>query len=208
MKHAAILVSVLCAIGLAQYDELWQSDEVGLPQSVYVLGIQNTDADPLSELVFISEEPWRDGIVYIWALDLLHGEIEPVTDEFYFIHTESGKEPRLVDVDGNGVFEILFLAQIEPGEYPVWFLYGSAPPVGAAGRKYARLRGPKLGQNTPNPLNKKTRIDFNLPVPGPAAINIFDRSGRTVKRIETGSLDAGQHSVEWQRDDARGVPVP
>jgi hypothetical protein len=199
---------VVCALGLAQYEELWRSDEVGLPQSVYVLGTQNTDVDPQLELIYRGEEPWRDGIVYIWSLDLLTGEVEPVTDEFYFIYTEPGKEPRLVDVDGNGTFEILFLAQQYPDEYPAWHLYGSVPFAGATDRKYTRLRGPKLGQNTPNPLNKKTRIDFDLPAAGPAAITIFDKAGRQVKRIETGDLDAGRHSVDWQRDDARGIAVP
>jgi len=95
-RHVAILLLLTCALGLAQYEELWQSEEVGLPQSVYVLGVQNTDIDPQLELIYRGEEPWRDGIVYIWALDLLTGELDQVTDEFYYIYTDPGKEPRLL----------------------------------------------------------------------------------------------------------------
>ena len=207
-RHVAVLLLLSCALGLAQYEELWQSEEVGLPQSVYVLGVQNTDIDPQLELIYRGEEPWRDGIVYIWALDLLTGELEPVTDEFYYIYTDPGKEPRLVDVDGNGTYEILFLAQYYPDEYPTWFLYGSVPFAGNSDHKYTRLRGPKLGQNRPNPLNKKTRIEFDLPAAGPTRLTIYDEAGREVKEINAGNLEAGKHSVTWQRDDAAGKAVP
>lgn len=207
-RHAVILLLVLCAAGFAQYDELWQSDEVGLPQSIYVLGVQNTDADPQLELIYRGEEPMRDGIVYLWSLDLLTGEIEEVTDEFYYIHTDPGKEPRLVDIDGNGTYEILFLGQYYPDEYPAWFLYGSAPMAGASDRKYTRLRGPKLGQNSPNPLKRRTSIEFELPAPGQARIDIYDEAGRQVKTINAGNLEAGTHSVTWRRDDAQGRQLP
>jgi len=207
-RHAVILMLLVCAAAMAQYDQLWQSDEVGLPQSIYVLGIQNTDVDPQLEMLYRGEEPMREGMVFIWALDLLTGEVEEVTDEFYFIYTEAGKEPRLVDVDGNGTYEILFLAQEYPDEYPTWFLYGSVPMAGASEQKYTRLRGPKLGQNVPNPLNKKTRIDFELPTSGTARVTIYDEAGRQVKELNAGKLDAGRHSVTWQRDDAAGRPVP
>ncbi len=207
-RHAVLTLLTLCAIAAAQYELLWESEEIGFPQSIHVVGIQNTDLDPQPELVFRGEEPLREGYLYLWALDLLTGETEEVTDEFYSIYAEPGREPRLVDVDGDGRYEILFLAQSEAGDLPAWYLYGVSASSGNGVRKYTRLRGPRLGQNTPNPLNKKTRIDFDLPTPGRAAITIFDQAGRQVRRIETGRLEAGQHSVDWSRDDASGLLVP
>jgi hypothetical protein len=207
-RHVLIVVMAVCAAGFAQYDELWVSEEVGQPQSIHVLGVQNTDADPELELIYVGEEPFRDGLVYIWALDLVTGEVEPVTDEFYFIHTDAGKEPRLVDVEGDDRYEILFLGQIDPGEYASWFLYGFAAGSGSREGQYTRLRGPRLNQNVPNPLKTETRIDYVLPKPAKVGVSIYDASGRLVKQLGGATEAAGKHSVVWNRDDAAGRPVP
>jgi hypothetical protein len=206
-RHLLVLSLVVCAVSFAQYDELWTSEEVGLPQSIHVLGVQNTDADPQLELIYVGEEPYRDGIVYIWALDLVTGEVEPVTDEFYFIYTDVGKEPRLVDVEGDDRYEILFLGQYDPGEYASWFLYGFAQGSGSREGQYTRLRGPRLKQNVPNPLKSETRIDYDLPKPAKVGISIYDASGRLVKELGAAPETAGTHTVVWHRDDAQGRPV-
>jgi hypothetical protein len=207
-RYVLVLLLSACALTFAQYDQLWQSDEVGLPQSIHVLGVQNTDADPQLELIYVGEEPYRDGIVYIWALDLVTGEVEPVTDEFYFIYTDAGKEPRLIDVEGDNRYEILFLGQYDPGEYASWFLYGFTQGSGSREGQYTRLRGPQLKQNAPNPLKTETRIDYTLPKTAKVGINIYDASGRLVKQLAGVPETAGQHSVVWHRDDAQGKPVP
>jgi len=207
-SYVLVLLLSACALTFAQYDELWMSDEVGLPQSIHVLGIQNTDADPNPELVYVGEEPYRDGVVYVWVLDLLTGEVEPMTDEFYLVYTDAGKEPRLVDVDGDSRYEVLFLGQVDPGEYASWYLYGYAAGSGSREGQYTRLRGPRLKQNAPNPLKTQTRIDYTLPKAAKVGISIYDASGRLVKQLTTVPENAGQHSVVWHRDDAQGKPVP
>lgn len=210
MRRIVLALLVLCcATGLAQwYEEIWESDEVGNPNSIHVVGIANTDEDANDELIFIAEEPWRDGVLWFWSLDLLTGEVEELTDEFYTVYTDANKAPRLIDIDGNGRMELLFLAQRDPGEMPVWLLYGWAAGTAAGEGGYRRLRGPRLDQNRPNPVGRKTTIGFELPVAGPAKVSIYDRSGRLVKELNAGSLQAGRHSVEWNRDDAQGNPVP
>lgn len=210
MRRTVLALLVLCcATGFAQwYEELWESDEVGDPNSIYVVGTANTDADPNLELIYISEEPWLDGIVYFWALDLLTGEVEDLAGEFYNIYTDGTKAPRLIDVDGNGREELLFLASEDPGEPPVWYLYGYSVGTATDESGFRRLRGPRLEQNRPNPVGRKTTISFELANPGPAKVNIYDRSGRLVRELPAGTLDAGRHSVEWNRDDAQGRPVP
>jgi hypothetical protein len=208
-KTVLVLLALLCATGFAQwYEELWESDEVGNPNSIYVVGVANTDEDPNDELIFIAEEPWRDGVLWFWSLDLLTGEVEDLTDEFYTVYTDGTKAPRLVDIDGNGRMELLFLAQRDPGEMPVWLLYGWVSGTAAGDGGFRRLRGPRLDQNRPNPVGRKTTIGFELTKAGPAKVSIFDRSGRLVKELNAGTLDAGRHSVDWNRDDAQGRPVP
>ena len=206
-KYVSILVLALCVVAFAQYEELWYQDEVGLPQNIHVLGIENTDADPQLELVYCGDEPEKQNDRYILALDLLTGEVTEVVEEFYYIYTDPGKAPRLVDVDQNGRYEILFLGQEDDGEDVGWYLYGCSPG-GMADRGGKRLRGPRLRQNIPNPLKREAKIEYEVPSRGDISIKIYDASGRLVRTLEQGEVDAGQHSVVWRRDDADGKPVP
>ncbi|MFH1502445.1 MAG: C25 family cysteine peptidase [Candidatus Eisenbacteria bacterium] len=57
--------------------------------------------------------------------------------------------------------------------------------------------------NYPNPFNPKTRIAFALPTAGPARVLIYNTSGRLVRTLVDGMVDAGPRTVEWDgRTDA------
>jgi hypothetical protein len=59
----------------------------------------------------------------------------------------------------------------------------------------------------PNPFNPKTRIDFVLPESGEAELAVFDVSGRQVARLEHGTMEAGEHSAEWNGSSDDGSPL-
>jgi hypothetical protein len=62
-----------------------------------------------------------------------------------------------------------------------------------------------LAQNQPNPFRARTQIHFGLPRTGSARLDIFDVTGRLVRRLVDGTLMAGDHAVEWDgRTDAMG----
>ncbi len=54
----------------------------------------------------------------------------------------------------------------------------------------------------PQPFGDRTRVRFELPVAGSAAIDVYDVSGRAVRDRIAGSWSAGSHEVEL---DARGL---
>ncbi len=55
----------------------------------------------------------------------------------------------------------------------------------------------------PNPFNPVTTIRFGLAEPGQVDLRIYDLSGRRVRTLVDGRLEAGAHELEWQgRDDA------
>jgi len=54
-----------------------------------------------------------------------------------------------------------------------------------------------LHNNYPNPFNPRTEISFSLPGPSAVTIEIFDVSGKRVRRLIDGNLPAGPHSVAW-----------
>jgi subtilisin family serine protease len=50
----------------------------------------------------------------------------------------------------------------------------------------------------PNPFNPRTEIAFAVPAGGAQVhLDIFDVSGRLVKRLVSGSMEAGNHTVVW-----------
>ncbi len=63
-----------------------------------------------------------------------------------------------------------------------------------------------LEQNFPNPFNPVTTIMFSLPEKGDIHLAIFDVSGRLVKTLHDGVMDAGKYKATWDgRSDAGRV---
>ncbi len=64
--------------------------------------------------------------------------------------------------------------------------------------------GLKLYVNSPNPFNPNTTIRFEMPQAGPAAVRIYDASGRLVRTLVEEQFGAGVHQVLWNGRDSRG----
>jgi uncharacterized membrane protein len=65
----------------------------------------------------------------------------------------------------------------------------------------------RLAQNFPNPFNPMTTIEFALPRTESVRLAIHDLSGRLVRTLVMGEVQAGDHSVVWDGTDARGNAV-
>ncbi len=69
----------------------------------------------------------------------------------------------------------------------------------------------KLFQNTPNPFNPRTSIEFSLPERMAVNLNVYDASGRLVKTLLDRELGAGAYTggnaVVWDGTDNAGKPV-
>ena len=64
-----------------------------------------------------------------------------------------------------------------------------------------------LEQNYPNPFNPTTEIRFALPVTSNINISVYNILGQEVATLFTGELPAGNHSVTWNGQNARGTSV-
>ena len=64
-----------------------------------------------------------------------------------------------------------------------------------------------LSQNSPNPFNPATTINYYLPTPCNMKLEIFDVAGRRIAVLKEGKADRGHHRVEWNGVDARGDRV-
>jgi hypothetical protein len=65
------------------------------------------------------------------------------------------------------------------------------------------VRHYRLGQNYPNPFNAETRIAFDLARAGEVTLEVFDITGRLVRRLVDGSIAEGTHEISL---DARDLP--
>jgi len=64
-----------------------------------------------------------------------------------------------------------------------------------------------LEQNTPNPFNPNTKINFTLPEQTNIKIEVFDILGKRIRTLTNQSWDAGNHQIEWDGTNAAGELV-
>ncbi len=62
----------------------------------------------------------------------------------------------------------------------------------------------RLGDNHPEPFGPATTIGFSLERGAAGDLSVFDLSGRLVKRLASGWLEAGPHALRWDGTDADG----
>ena len=60
-----------------------------------------------------------------------------------------------------------------------------------------------LSQNTPNPFNPTTTIEFTAPSDCRVMLKVYNASGQQVATLADGFHRAGLHAVTW---DAAGMP--
>jgi hypothetical protein len=65
-----------------------------------------------------------------------------------------------------------------------------------------------LHANVPNPFNPSTAIAYDLPQRSLVTLDIYDASGRKVRRLAGGLLEAGSHRAIWDGRDEAGGSAP
>jgi hypothetical protein len=64
-----------------------------------------------------------------------------------------------------------------------------------------------LSQNTPNPVGSATTIAYTLPQKSDVSLMLYDITGREVKSLLKGEMEAGYHSLRWDGKDEDGKTV-
>ena len=71
-----------------------------------------------------------------------------------------------------------------------------------------QITGIHLGQAVPNPSAERFELTFALPEAQAIAVSVVDASGRFVKALAEGTMNGGEHRVQWDGLDADGHPMP
>jgi hypothetical protein len=91
--------------------------------------------------------------------------------------------------------------------------HGNEGPFAAASRagtvhvSTAAPRALTLSRPSPNPAGRETVIGFALPRAGTVALEVFDAGGRRVRTLRRGWIDAGEHAIRYDLQDAGGRPL-
>jgi len=104
------------------------------------------------------------------------------------------------------------LVNMTPDQY-----FGSAPDVGAfeyndgsgiEDEGSLPQSGLVLNQNSPNPFNSSTAINFELYKDSHVSLTVYDLSGREIKTLANGERTSGLNSVVWNGSNNSGASVP
>jgi hypothetical protein len=124
LNRKVVIAGLLLLAGFvfAQYDEVWETD-VYSPRDLYTIGIAQAMPDTLGmQLMFIDGDYRTDQYNFIRMVNASTGDDVWESDYFYYIHTEAPNQPRLMDIDNDGLAELIMLVEWDPG-YAVWTMY-------------------------------------------------------------------------------------
>jgi hypothetical protein len=85
-------------------------------------------------------------------------------------------------------------------------------PGGLQLSTWGRIKENALFQNYPNPFNPETWMPYQLVVPSPVRIHIYDLTGHRVRTLDLGQRQAGAYlgrnrAAYWDGRDNLGQPV-
>jgi hypothetical protein len=118
-----------------------------------------------------------------------------------------GGSETLILGNGNGPVaeQTAFLLD---GADNTWYYLGSNPMVGIAfaGSPWsvedaATEAGIQLYQNTPNPFNGVSTINYELPQAGQVTFEVFDITGKQIVEMNEGSKGAGSYQISLNASD-------
>ena len=124
------------------------------------------------------------------------------SDFFLFTEAFGGSDPRFdLDASGSVDFADFFLFAESFGQP------ARAKLLALARERIGLPREAQLPQNTPNPFNGQTVVEFVLPEPGQARLDVFGLTGQRVAVLAQGLHQAGRHRLLWDARDNRGRPL-
>lgn len=86
--------------------------------------------------------------------------------------------------------------------------YAHTTSVGIASGEYQTSSTTQVHQISPNPFHGSTEINYSLSEPAHVIIRVYDCSGRMIRNLTDGEMDAGEHSVFWNCTDESRDDVP
>jgi FlgD Ig-like domain/HYR domain len=180
-------------------DVLWPPNHKFVTVCAQVSVSDNGSAEPTFTLVSITSSESTDGKRAAQTASDINGALIGTPDLCFDLRAE-----RAGHSDGR-VYEIVYAAQDASGNVAyatvqVWV------PHDMSGHA-SEVQSTALTSIHPNPFNPQTTIEYTMSSRAPVSIEIFDASGKLVRRLDEGVREAGSYRVEWDGRDAANRPV-
>ncbi len=114
--------------------------------------------------------------------------------------------PALLDVDGDGYDEIVYLDG-EPVPHSGVTLHVVKYTGPASVNPSSPAQPLSMEPPRPNPTQGGTTVDYALPTDTQVEADVYTVQGQLVRTLESGRRVAGRHSISWNATDAQGRPV-
>ena len=137
----------------------------------------------------------------IIIIDGITGKIEGTiaSDPFSGMNGTSGfnplQAPRLIDVNNDGKFELLFFDNTDYKFH--LFAFGGAITKSAEISANSNLQI----ENFPNPFSTVTTIKYNVPVKSMVTVKVYDVNGNEIKTLANAQQSQGDYEIPFNRKD-------
>jgi hypothetical protein len=122
---------------------------------------------------------------------------------------QDGSMLRIDTIDGNGS-SFSYTDKVTAGSsyrYQIGVVDADGEFMSPIATVKVKELGLALDQNSPNPFNPETTINFTVPEKGQVALKIYDANGRLVRSLVDGVSEPGSHNVSWDGRDNNGASV-
>lgn len=174
-----------------------QFSEKNIGSGIYI-GCENMDNDPNKEIVLLLNTNLGDCFSII---DGVTGVVENTPNYEDIIYKESvpfGGNPKLVDSNSDGVYEIIFKGyKLSTDLYAIHLISFN----GSSGSNQIQLQKHSSLDNYPNPFSGSTTIRYNVPTANIVTIKLFDMNGRLIRSILKEQKDAGDYEINFKSEN-------
>jgi uncharacterized membrane protein len=189
----------------------WDEDRLGtLPNTFPHYGsvICNDMTPDGSTIVGYNAYDWTQSTGFVWTEETGMYDIEDYLNDNGVTVPTSFRIQTLTGVSADATTMVGIGMDTMPPWANRWFIIrttatGVADDPDAPGEAEvaSRMRA------YPNPMRGATTLSLNLPERARVDLEVYDVSGRLVRRLVAGTVDAGKHEVHWDGKDSSGADV-
>lgn len=197
MKKLKLFFSIVLLLRVVtvhgQYSEKWVANT---NSGRYFIGCENMDNDANKEIVYFNASNSEFNSEFT-IIDGVTGNIEYslVSDE---VNNDENTNPRLVDVDNDGKFELLFYGRIlSTDNYKLHLISFN----GSSNVNELKSNNNVNLENYPNPFNESTKIKYNVPNSSNVSIKLFDTNGIELKTLLNEQKNIGDYEFTFNSGD-------
>lgn len=172
----------------------WSASNTGVPDSgQFVIPYSATSRGNELYIYYIQLVSNRTGVL----VSVNHGQSWTALDTTGFPPANAAGSARRIAANAASMFFYNYATTAAGGVY--------RSPLAPSPVEESASRSPvafDLHQNFPNPFNPTTHIGFRIANPGVVSLKVYDLSGREVRTLVSGNLQAGGHETQF---DAAGL---